>query len=62
MKQPGEFDTFTLLVDRVLSVPHDVIQKRIEEQRKRSAAKQVRPGPKPKRKVTPPASGHGEPS
>ena len=49
--QPStEYETFTNLVDRVLSVPHAVIQQRVEEERKRSAANPNRPGPKPKTK------------
>lgn len=50
VKQPTEYDTFTSLVDRVLAVPHAVIQQRIEAERKRSAANPNRPGPKPKLK------------
>ena len=45
-----EFDTFTELVDRVLSVPHSEIQKRVEEHRKAAAKNPHRRGPKPKRK------------
>jgi hypothetical protein len=59
MKHSAEYEEFTRIVDRVLSVPHDVLKKRIDAERKRSAAKTVRPGPKPKRKtITPSASGH----
>lgn len=59
MKHSSEYDAFTKLVDRVLAVPHSVIKQRVEAERKRSAAKAVRPGPKPKSKrkaVTPSAS------
>jgi hypothetical protein len=45
-----EYDKFTSLVDRVLAVPHSVIAKRVEEDRKRIAANPNRPGPKPKTK------------
>jgi hypothetical protein len=31
MKHSKEFDAFTNLVDRVLSVPHSAIQERVEE-------------------------------
>ena len=46
----GEFNTFTTLVDRLLSVPHSEIQKRVEEHRKKALKNPNRPGPKPKRK------------
>jgi hypothetical protein len=45
-----EYDAFTNLVDRVLSVPHSEIQKRVEAHRKVVAKNPHRPGPKPKRK------------
>lgn len=59
MKHSAEYDAFTRIADRVLSVPHDVLKKRIQAERERSAAKAVRPGPKPKRKVKSSASDHG---
>jgi len=49
--EPSDLDKFNALVDRVLAVPHSVIKERVEEERKRSAAKAVRPGPKPKGRV-----------
>jgi hypothetical protein len=49
--EPSEYDKFTSLVDRVLSVPHSVIKERIEEHRKKAALNPNRPGPKPKRKI-----------
>lgn len=45
----GEFVRFTNLVDQVLSVPHSVIQKRVEEHRRAAAKNPHRPGPKPKK-------------
>jgi hypothetical protein len=45
-----EFTTFTALVDRVLSVPHYEIQRRVEEHRKEAAKNPHKRGPKPKRK------------
>jgi hypothetical protein len=45
----GEFDNFTRLVDQVLSVPHSVIQRRIEEHREAVARNPHRRGPKPKK-------------
>jgi hypothetical protein len=45
-----EFDTFTSLVDRVLSVPHSEIQKRIEEHREAAAKNPNKRGPKSKRR------------
>lgn len=62
MKHSGEYERFTNLVDRVLAVPHDVIKQRVEEHRKQAAQNPNRPGPKPKRKVKPSASGHVEES
>jgi len=44
-------------VDRVLAVPHSVIKQRVEEHRQQAAKNPNRPGPKPKRKVKPSASG-----
>lgn len=59
MRHSAEYERFTTLVDRVLSVPHDVIKQRIEEHRKKAAANPNRRGPKPKPKaVTSSASGH----
>lgn len=45
----SEYDRFTNLVDQVLSVPHAVIQKRVEEHRRVAARNPHRPGPKPKK-------------
>ena len=56
MKHSPEFERFDALVNRVLAVPHSVIKERVEQERKKSAAKAVRPGPKPKRKITPPSA------
>jgi hypothetical protein len=56
--EPTEFDKFTSLVDRVLAVPHSAIKQRVEEHRKQAAQNTNRPGPKPKRKINPSASGH----
>jgi hypothetical protein len=53
----SEFDAFTTLVDRVLAVPRSVIKQRVEEHRKQAAENPNRPGPKPKGKVKPSASG-----
>jgi hypothetical protein len=44
-----EYERFTNLVDQVLSVPHSVIQKRIEEHRMAVARNPHRRGPKPKK-------------
>jgi len=41
--EPSEFDRFTSLVDRVLSVPHSVIKERIEEHRRQTALNPHRP-------------------
>jgi hypothetical protein len=44
-----EYERFTNLVDQVLSVPHSVIKKRIEEHREAVAKNPHRRGPKPKK-------------
>jgi hypothetical protein len=48
MKHSKEFDAFTTLVDRVLVVPHSVIQKRVAEARKQADKNPRKRGPKPK--------------
>ncbi len=48
---PEAFMRFETAMKRVLSVPHSLIQKRIEEHRKESAANPNRRGPKPKNKT-----------
>jgi len=53
MKKPSaEFDAFTSLVDRVIAVPHSVIQKRVEEARKLADKNPRKRGPKPKTSST----------
>jgi hypothetical protein len=44
-----EYERFTNLVDRVLSVPHSVVQERIEEHRRAVAQNPNRRGPKAKK-------------
>ena len=56
MKHLNEFDRFTALVDRVIAVPHSVIKERVEAERKRSALKTIRTGPKPKPKSVKPSA------
>ena len=51
---PEAYTRFENAMKRVIAVPHAVIVERIEAEKRKSAAKQVRPGPK--RKVGPPAS------
>ena len=53
MKHSGEYDAFTALVDRVLSVSHEEIKRREAEYRKRADANPRKRGPK--RKVKPSA-------
>ncbi len=50
MKQKSsiEFVNFTNLVDRVLAVPHSVIQERVEKHRRESDKNPRKRGPKPK--------------
>lgn len=50
MKHSKEFDAFTNLVDRVLAVPHSVIQKRVAEARKQADKNPRKRGPKAKAK------------
>lgn len=57
-KEPTEFDTFTKIVDRVLAVPHSVVQRRLEEQREQADKNPRKRGPKTKVKK-PSASGRG---
>jgi hypothetical protein len=52
---PEAWMRFQTAMRRVVAVPHTEIQRRIEAERKESALKPVRPGPKPKRK----RGGHG---
>jgi hypothetical protein len=52
----SEFDAFTKLVDRVLSVPHTEIVRREKEYREQSARNPKRRGPK--RRVKPSAAAH----
>jgi hypothetical protein len=54
MKTSPQYDAFTNLVDRVLTVSHEEIKRREAEYKKRSLANPKRRGPK--RKVKPPAS------
>ena len=48
MKHSKEFEAFTSLVDRVIAIPHSVIQERLEEHRNRAAKNPRKRGPKPK--------------
>lgn len=50
MSQLREFEAFTKLVDQVLAVPHSVIQKRVEDHRKRADKNPRKRGPKRKTK------------
>jgi hypothetical protein len=54
---PEAWTRFETAMKRVVTVPHAEIQRRIEVERKVSALKPVRPGPKPKKK----RDGHGPP-
>jgi hypothetical protein len=51
----SEFDEFTKLLDHVLSVPHEEIQRREKEYQRQQALKPKRG---PKRKAKSSASGH----
>jgi hypothetical protein len=52
----SEYDAFTRLVDRVLSIPHTEIVRREEEYRKRVEQNPKKRGPK--RKVKPSVAAH----
>jgi hypothetical protein len=56
MKHSKEFDAFTSLVDRVLAVPHSVIQKRVAEARELADKNPRKRGPKKKKRPTSTAS------
>jgi hypothetical protein len=49
-KPESEFDAFTRVVDKVLSVPKSEILRREAEYRKRASANPRKRGPKPKAK------------
>jgi len=60
MKHSVEYNRFTNLVDHLLTVPHEEMQRREAEYRKQVDANPKRRGPKRKRKdVTPPSADHG---
>jgi hypothetical protein len=56
MKHSKEFDSFTNLVDRVLAVPHSVIQRRVAEAREQADKNPRKRGPKKKKRSTVTAS------
>jgi hypothetical protein len=47
-RRPKEFQAFTALVDRLLTVPKAEIDRRIEEHRRQAAKNPRKRGPKPK--------------
>lgn len=55
MKHSAEFDAFTSLVDRVISVPREEILRREAEYEKQVAANPRKRGPKKKAVVKPPS-------
>jgi hypothetical protein len=59
MTRTSEYQAFTSLVDRLLTVPKATIAERHAEHRKRSDANPHKRGPKPKA-TRPSASDHGE--
>ncbi len=58
MKHSEEYQKFTNLVDNLLSVSHEEMQRREAEYRKQVEANPNRRGPKRKAVKTPYASGH----
>lgn len=51
-RQSREYTAFRVLTDKLLSVPREEIQKRIDAHRKRAAKNPNKRGPKPTRKIT----------
>ena len=47
---PEAYTRFAAGMKKVLTIPHAIIKERIEEEKRKSAAKQVRPRPKRKSK------------
>jgi hypothetical protein len=47
-RPPKEYQTFTSLVDRLLSVPKETLQKRLDTYRVAAAKNPRKRGPKPK--------------
>jgi len=47
-RPPKEYVRFSTLTDRLLAVPRDVIQRRIEQHREQAAQNPRKRGPKPK--------------
>lgn len=62
MKRSEEFEKFTGLVDRVLAVPHSVIQKRLVEAREQADKNPRKRGPKKKKRPTLTASSRASTS
>ena len=58
MKQPTEYEAFTNLVDHLLSVPREEMQRRLNEARKASDANPRKRGPKKRTAAKPSASGY----
>jgi hypothetical protein len=52
VKHSKEFEAFTNLVDRVIAVPHSVIQKRVAEARELADKNPRKRGPKKKKRPT----------
>jgi hypothetical protein len=52
MKHSKEFNAFTSLVDRVVAVPHSVIEKRMTEYREQADKNPRKRGPKKKKRPT----------
>jgi len=50
MKKRNEFEAFTDLVNRVIAVPHGVIQKRIAEAREQANRNPRKRGPKKRKR------------
>jgi len=55
MKLPGEYERFSALVDRVLSVPREELLRREAEYEKQANANPRKRGPKKKAVVKPPS-------
>lgn len=51
-RKPPEFVAFETLTDHLLSVPREVVERRIAEHKAKAALNPYRRGPKPKKKIS----------
>jgi hypothetical protein len=51
-RQPKDYQTFTGLVDRLLTVPKETVDRRVAEYKEKAALNPRKRGPKPKKRVS----------